>query len=294
MAAEFVLFCKSYSRDVLRVKRLLETIERFNSDSIPFYLSTPEKDKELFSDVLGDHDYKWVSDESICVSNSRVSINEYRSTSGGISQQVIKAEFWRLNKCDNYLCLDSDSVFLKDFYISDFINADGNPFSVMHTGDDFFREVKEKGKDEIINDFVKLNGIFREMFDRNGPEYDFGPAPFIWSGKVWEWLDKSMFKPKNITIWDAVKNNPSEIRWYGESLLAGECISVHAIEPLFKVYHYYWQYKNDQKKGIDEYELSKNYIGVIYQSNWDKKLDPYFSRKSIFSRCWRKVKMMVE
>ena len=36
-------------------------------------------------------------------------------------QQVIKSEFWRLEKAKNYLVLDADCIFIRDFYQSDFI-----------------------------------------------------------------------------------------------------------------------------------------------------------------------------
>ena len=39
---KLVLYCKSYSNDVDRVKILLDSINTFNKDKLPFYISTPK------------------------------------------------------------------------------------------------------------------------------------------------------------------------------------------------------------------------------------------------------------
>ena len=43
-----ILYCKSYAGDVQRVKKLKGSIEKYNKDNIPFYISCPKKDKQLF------------------------------------------------------------------------------------------------------------------------------------------------------------------------------------------------------------------------------------------------------
>ena len=43
---DIVLYCKSYERDFLRLRRLLESIQRFNKDKIFFYISTAESEKK--------------------------------------------------------------------------------------------------------------------------------------------------------------------------------------------------------------------------------------------------------
>ena len=46
------LYCKSYRTDVKRVVRLAQSIARYNSDQIPFYVSAPQSDLELFAQHL--------------------------------------------------------------------------------------------------------------------------------------------------------------------------------------------------------------------------------------------------
>ena len=121
---KFLLYCKSYEGDLLRVKRLAKSIHQFNRDAIPFYVSAPEKDLEKFKLELSQFGINLVSDEAIVEANPRASLTEYRAWDGRLSQQVIKSEFWRLIECDAYLCIDSDDEFIRDFYLKDFINED--------------------------------------------------------------------------------------------------------------------------------------------------------------------------
>ena len=135
-----VLYCKSYRKDFLRLKKLLQSITQYNADGITFYISTPEDQKQEMLDVLGGAGgYQWVSDESIVASNPRVSTGIEKTRSGGLSQQTIKSEFWRLGLAENYVCLDSDCIFIKDFYASDFMAGDGNPYTVIYQNKEYFQ-----------------------------------------------------------------------------------------------------------------------------------------------------------
>ncbi len=286
----FVLYCKSYRRDLFRAKELLQSINTYNVSKISFFISTPQEDELLFKNHLGTDGYTWVSDESIITSNPHIDHGVVKEFSGGLAQQVIKSEFWRLGFCKNYLCLDSDAKFIKEFKESDFIHEDKTPFTIAHTADDFIAEVNKEGRHYILRNMEKECQSLMSFFDRNGPHYDFGPAPFIWSRDVWQWLADYLWNTHHMTLWDAIALHSTEMRWYGEALLFSKIIPFHPIPPLFKVYHYDWQFKNDQSKNITELELGEKYIGVIYQSNWDKKLEPKEFQKSFLSRCWRFIK----
>ena len=97
MAIDLVLYCKSYRRDLLRVKRLLESIRKHNIESIPVFISTPQADRDdLFSLVGENQGYQWIADEAIVQANPRAPQDIQKTRSGGIAQQVIKSEFWRL------------------------------------------------------------------------------------------------------------------------------------------------------------------------------------------------------
>ncbi len=290
MKHPIVLFCKSYRNDVLRVKDLIDSIQLFNRDDIPLFVSTPLEDKKIFSAHINQNLYTWIDDLEICKSNPKFREHFLKNMKGQTSQQIIKSEFWRLNLCENYLCLDSDAKFIKDFYKSDFIGSNGDPYIVMHTADDFIDEMRRNGKVEVIHNFLRESNSVKNFFQRVGADYDFGPAPFIWSCQVWKYLDEKILTPKNMTIWDAIQLLPMEMRWYGEAFLDSNLSHGKSVKPLFKVYHYEWQFKNDLKKGVDIDNLKANYLGIIQQSNWNRNLDPIFARKSLGSRVWKSIK----
>ena len=293
----FILFCKSYRKDILRVKQLIASVVAFNQDYLPFYLSVPQNDLALFQQFIDwgelktNGEFHLITDESIVLSNtqidSKISLDRYSAMPGYLSQQVIKAEAWRLIQCDIYLCLDSEAVFKKPFYLYDFMANEAEPFTIFHDNTEFITLAKKLGKHKNVEHFYKDNQLLRDEFERIGDisnEWDFGPAPLIWSKKVWASLEKDHLNPKGQTIWDAIERLPFEIRWYGEALLKFKAIPLHPREPLFQVIHYDWQ-----QKYLSPLEQT-NYLGVLSQSNWDKALDPSFARKPWLSRIWRKVK----
>ena len=291
MALDFVLYCKSYRRDLLRVKRLLNSLRRHNIESIPFYISTPESDKETLFELLGEGaDFHWISDESIVQSNPRAPQDIQKTKSGGIGQQVIKSEFWRLGIADNYLCIDSDSVFIRDFVKADFLAPDGLPYTVLHQNNELFQLATNRGYLRVERDLRKEADTVQSLFGRVGPNYYCAPAPFIWSAKVWESLDAQYLQPKGMTLWDLVTPEHPESLLYGEALLNYQAIPVRAIEPLFRIYHYDWQYYLSRRLGETVDKLKQNFIGVIYQSAWESELDFGSPSKSFPSRVLKRAK----
>lgn len=291
MSLDFVLYCKSYRRDLLRVKRLLESLRIHNIESIPFYVSTPEADKAVLFELLGEgEDFHWISDESIARSNPRAPQDIQKTKPGGISQQVIKSEFWRLGIADNYLCIDSDSVFIRNFVKTDFLSQDGSPYTVLHQNKELFQLATNRGYLRVERDLRKEADTVRSLFGRVGPNYYCAPAPFIWSAKVWESLDAQYLQPRGMTLWDLVTPDHPESLLYGEALLNYQAIPVRAIEPLFRIYHYDWQYYLSRRLGETVDKLKQNFIGVIYQSAWESELDFGVSSKSFLSRVLKRIK----
>ena len=287
---DFVLYCKSYSRDFLRLKRLLDSIKLHNLDQIPFYISTPTSEKALLEEVLGKDSYQWVADEDIVAANSRASFEQYRAMPGGLSQQIIKAEFWRLGLTENYLCLDSDSKFIRDFRQSDFVSNQNVPYTVLHQNKELFQIATNRGEYKVERDLKIEVERVQKLFGRVGPHFYCAPAPFNWSAKVWQSLDREYLQPKGISIWDLITMDHPESLIYGEAIMKYRAIPLIAVEPLFRTYHYDWQYFLMKRLGETEAKLAQNYYGVIYQSVWDMDGHLGPSNKSFPSRLLRRIK----
>jgi hypothetical protein len=130
---------------------------------------------------------------------------------------------------------------------------------------------------------------------RSGPViYDFGYAPFLWSRKVWAALDQYHLSPNNISLLEAILSCDSEFTWYGESLIKFQVIPIYPREQLFKHYHYEHQFWQDRAMGYKEDILKYDYLGVVYQSNWQTWEDFGASNKSLSSRILRAIKRFLK
>ena len=288
---DLVLYCKSYCRDFLRLKRLLSSINQYNVDQIPFYISTPQDQYQDLVSVLGNiGGYEWVSDESIIAANPRVLEGIEKTRSGDLSQQAIKSEFWRLGIANNYVCFDSDCIFIKAFKKSDFISSDGNPYTVIYQNKEFYQLAINRGQDQVESNLCQEGDRVKALFSRSGPNYYCPCPPFIWSAKVWESLDLQYLQPRGLTFWDVSSDDHPETLLYLEALLNYRAIPLHPIEQLFRIYYYDWQYYLFRRIGENENKLKVNYLGVIYQSNWDSGMDFGATSKSFSSRMLRRLK----
>jgi len=287
---DLVLYCKSYRKDFLRLNQLLTSIQTHNKDRIPFYISTPQDQFDDLVKILGSGGYQWVSDESIVSTNQQVPAGIAETKSGSLSQQVIKSEFWRLGLCINYVCLDSDCIFIQDFKKSDFLASDGNPYTVIYQNKEYFQLAVDRGYTKAHANLRFEGDRVKAIFNRDGPNYYCPCPPFVWSAKVWESLDQSYLKPHGMTFWDLCTPEHPETLLYLESLLNFQAIPLHPIEQMFRVYYYDWHYFLLRRLGESTAKLKENYLGVIYQSSWDLSLDYGRSQKSIFSRVLKKLK----
>ena len=295
----FILFCKSFRDDVLRVKKLLYSVVTFNQDLIPFYLSVPQKDLEIFHQYI---DFKklqstyagiieLITDESIVLSNPNSNLEAYYATKGYIGQQVIKSEAWRLLKCEAYLALDSDSFFTKPFSLSHFLHESGAPLTIMHNGRELLDISESLGYPKVKEFFLKDSLLVKKEFNRFGEDYDFGPAPLIWSATVWQSLEAHLAQQQE-TIWDAFQRIPLEIRWYGETLLQYQSIPIYPIGPIFTCHHYEWQskYYRDHPELLNDNDHT---IGEVIQSYWDESLRPDFAKKPWYSMAWKTIRQTI-
>jgi hypothetical protein len=290
MLPPIVLYCKSYKTDLKRTVRLAQSIERFNADAIPFYISTPNEDLDLFRERLSGLQVNLIDDDSIISANPRIDAQKLALLSGGKTQQIIKSEFWRLGISNAYVCIDSDSFFIRPFGRRDFISEDGTPYTVINEGLDILDVALRNGKKKVIEKFFNESESFMEIFQRTGPAFSYGPNPLIWHKAVWESLDREFLTPRGMSFLDAILLNPLEANWYGEALLKFKAIPIVPRQSLFKVYHYAWQFDSDKRNGITTNELARLYCGVIYQSAWDREMDWPREAGSLGSRIARRLR----
>lgn len=288
-----VLYCKSYHRDVLRAARLAESIRQHNLDSIQFYLSCPTADLPLFRDKVGTDEVILIADEDILATNPAIDMDEFASLPGYLSQQIVKSEFWRLGLSENYVCLDSDGYFIRDFNISDFLAPNGNPYTVINESLELRTFGSIRNHPQISKNIDLACEKIMSILARPGRHYDFGPLPVIWNRLVWKELADQYLTPNNLSFLDVITLFPSEMRWYGEALLKYRPIELWPIETLFRCYHYEEQFDLARKAGETDSSLAKVYLGVCVQSNWDRSMSFGRPEKNIASRIVRYVKRRI-
>jgi len=286
----FALYCKSYSVDVFRVRRLAASIQQHNIEKIPFFVSCPAADRPLFEAQLRDFDLTIVCDEDIVQSNPLHSLAMISRIPGHVSQQIIKSEFWRLGICRTYLCLDSDCQFIRPFHLAEFLSPDGEPYTIMDQARELLMPALAAHKGKVFNNLMREAAEIQKEIDRPGKMYNFGPNCPVWDARVWLSLEENLLKPRKISFAELIVHFPNEMRWYGESVLKFGAIRILPTQPFFKMYHYAWQLRMDQKLGITETMLSKLYCGVVYQSAWERELDWPREGGNVFSRLGRRLR----
>jgi hypothetical protein len=269
----FALYCKSYSVDLRRVVRLAESVQQFNHERLPFYVSVPATELPLFREHLKGLGVALLSDEDILKASPRIDAEQVRKMPGSVSQQVVKSEFWRMGLAVAYLCLDSDAVFIRPFGVADFMTPDGTPYTMMDEAHDLLEGAMQRGRQRVVSAFLTEADQVQTLFGRVGRRYSFGPFPLVWHRAVWESLDTQYLQPHGMGFADAIALAPIESRWYGEALLAYQAVPLMPCQALFKVYHYAWQFDQEQRAGIRTEQLADLYCGVIYQSAWEREMD---------------------
>ena len=291
---KIVLYCCTFRKDLKRTVKLAESIRKHNKSRIPFYISVPAEDVDLFNEHLTGFNAIVFDEVDIFRANPKLAIQKLYEIRGGLRQQVIKSEFWRLEISENYLVLDSDCIFIRDFNEGDFIAKDDVPYSVIHEGREVLQATERFGPKKIRQHYLADREPIKAALGRTGVTYDFGYAPFLWSRKVWESLDVNYLSPNGMNFLDAVLLCGSEFTWYGESLINFRVIPIYPREQLFMHYHYEHQLWAHQVLGYKEEILAHDYLGVVYQSNWESWGDYGPSNKSFASLAWRSVKRVLK
>ena len=104
MNYKLAIYCKTYHRDFQRVSKLLESINKFNRDNIPVFVSCPKSEYSLLLSTVGKENYTYIEDEAICELNPRFL--------GWKSQTLYKLNAYTQIPAENIL----KRLFLERFY----------------------------------------------------------------------------------------------------------------------------------------------------------------------------------
>lgn len=264
-----VIYIGTSARDITQYRALINSIKAYNVDNIPVYTCVNDNDIDLFKKNFTDYPITFIKDSDVYKTSQ---------TDGWWKQQLIKMNFWRLGLAKFMVQVDSDSFFIKNFRVSDFMVDENTPYTILHENKELKQFFVKHNKDNSLlynnGDFWVSQGFaansnkIKEVFAINrSADYDFGHPPCIWSNEVWEVLFKMYIEPNNLDYETLIQYANSEQQWYGETLLATKLFPIFPKENMFKTFHY----KENYDEFVKEHSLENiryTYHGICLQSAW--------------------------
>ncbi len=224
---------KTYGEDFLYTQRLIASYRKHNSDDIPLYVVVPRADLGKFATFEG-VDIETLAEESVTdclVSDDSV----FGIRPGYINQEIIKLAFWELDLCDNYLCLDSDAEFIRDFYFADFMHDENTPFSVLVEDNELAVDPEYYNEHWIGRS--KLLEVIKQELGVEDRRTLTCHNKTIFSAKVLKTFKEKYLLPRGYTYVGPLKKSPYEFSWYNFWLQKDKTIPIVFREPLFKIFH---------------------------------------------------------
>jgi len=261
--SNFAFMLKTYVPHLDFVKRLLDSITKYNIDSIHTYIVVPKKDLGIFEKLDYPHT-SFIIEEDLPTAFAVEPVGGIRP--GYINQEISKLAFHRMNLVDNYLCLDSDGEFLREFWLSDFLTTSGQPYSVL----------VEDNEIQIDSDYYDRYWIGRresqtkilEFLNMDKNEVWLNCHNFqIFSTKMLKLFDEVVLQPNDFDYIDLMKISAYEFAWYNYFIQSLN-LPLRIREPYFKVFHTEHQLGLARLSKLDYKKISQGYLGVCIQSNF--------------------------
>jgi hypothetical protein len=261
----FGVMLKSYLPDIDYTKRFLESFKKYATEPIPLYVVVPDSDVQAFEKIVGG------TGEVLPESLWRDHLVDYRihgNAPGYINKEIIKLAFAEKGLLANYLCADSEAVFIRPFSSADFMADNTTPFT-------FVTEDHELQVDPI---YYERYGKAREGSLTKLREYlELPNTPFatchnmaVFSQAVLVSLREFM-NVQNLSYADLMEISPYEFSWYNFWLERTEVIPIFTREPIFEMIHMSHQHLSYALKGIGLQELSRGYVGVVVNSGHSRE-----------------------
>ena len=259
------MLLKSYSQDFAYAQRMVQSFHRHNVEDLPLFVVVPESDHARFNDLSADT--VTVLSESV-LSDHLVSepVNGYRP--GYINQEIVKLAFWELGYLDNYFCVDSEAVFLRDFGFSDFMADPTTPYTVLVEDKELQVEPRYY-REHWIGREQKIRHI-ADLLDYSNPVLRTCHGHQVFSATVLESFVRDFLTPRGWTYCDALAESPYEFSWYNLWLQKTQVIPIHQREPFVKVFHNEDQHIEAISRGVTLDDIARGYLAVVINSNFSR------------------------
>lgn len=298
MYYKFAFLLKTYENDYKYAKRLLKTYVKYNCDNIHCFCVLPSRTKsEFISSIEFDLINITFLDEEMFENLSQNDIGGL--SKGYINQEIVKLSFWEKELCENYCCIDSEAVFIRDFYYKDFMYDDTTPYSVLMEDSELrvdplyynsFWIEREKAL-KVIQREIGYND--RKLLTCHGFQNI--------SSKVLHDFKLNFMENNGYDYIRLMEISPYEFTWYNVWLQKSHIIDIHICDPFFKTFHMQHQLYLYWLLGISEEDLKRSYVGIVINSNFcDGKVIDYDNNNlktwggGVLWSCIRVLKMSIK
>ncbi len=263
--AEFGILIKSFAKDLDYLRRLMDSVERHNVDHVAIYIVAPEAEIPLFTEFSSSL-VTVIAEEQFGSHLTNAPAAGFAP--GYINQEIVKLCFWESGFVQNYLCLDSDAEFIRDFHVTDFMFDSETPYTFLSEDSELLVEPEYYANSWQYR-AVKLNEIKsaigvtdRRLLTVHGHA--------VFSGKVLRSFKENFLDPRGWDYLDAVSMAPYEPTWYSMWLQHDHTIPIHAREPIIKTFHNATQHLEYVLRGVTMDDVARGYVAVVVNSNYSR------------------------
>lgn len=261
------MLLKSFADDFSYAERLIISFHRFNRDNVTLYAVVPNVDLELFASLKSDTVILIAEEE---FSRHLVASSVHGMRAGYINQEIVKLAFWEMGLADNYLCVDSDAEFIRDFRVQDFMYDDQTPYSVLVEDKElevepaYFNQYWQTREAEIRH--------IADLIGWTSPVIRTCHGHTVLSAKVLRSFVDDFLSPREWDYKDALAESPYEFSWYNIWMQFATPIDIHQREPWFKVFHHEGHHLEYLMRGITTQDIARGYLGIVINSNYSRDL----------------------
>ena len=279
------MFCKTYSGDIKRFELMLSSFNTHNVDNIDLIVSVPETELDLFK-KFESNTVSVISDESYAgkhFTNEKL----HGLSVGYCNQEICKLAFWESKIAKNYLCIDSDLFFIRDFHESDFMADKNTPFTILVMDKDLAIEKHYHDFWLWRQEFIKK--IYAAV-DLNDKRLRTCHGMQVMNARVLKSLKDDFMKPHKYDYADLIAIAPYEFTWYNAWFQKCGLVREVAVEPFFKTFHMRIEYTMSRLRGLTVDDYAYDYVGIILNGNWDKPVDKYEQPTWLMKKLYRFLK----
>ncbi len=238
---DFAFLTKSFHRDLERSLVMYKSVEKHFNAKVPFYLVVPREDLpnflKLYNNSLKNNEISqvptFITEEEVLqkchIPQAKINHLKAKPRSGWLIQQVIKFCFHSTNLAKDYMSIDSDIYFTRNF-TKEMLYHDSTLKTVGRilgngsesSGQKKFNKVKKLGNVDPEQAYRYQSHSFIRYIFKGGldPWYDFVSGFALWSSDILYQMGSYIKAELDYDFADLINLVPWEMQWYGQFVMS--------------------------------------------------------------------------